>query len=186
MVVVLISFVSCSWKHYSEDKYLFGKGYQVLIKSNKVGDTLVFSNYDQRQSFKIAKIDSILHDERGHFINQREYKEVSIHLQEIPNGTIYSFNKEQFNISITKYPDQDSTYFDLSFQGFHGSIASVDFNISNDTLNVDNLQITNFYKFLPWSINSKDSNSVTEVYITPEKGIVAYKDSRKRWWKRLK
>ena len=187
IVIILYLFTSCSWKEYSDEKYVIGKNYRDLISTYKAGDTLTFEdNSNNFSSFLITKIDSFLLNRRGHFINGREEKSISIHSRDISNPADSSAQNDNWLILITKYPDDDTTYFNVRLKDFFTIEDNASFNLYKDTVTANRLQFTSYYRFRPKDYDDlKNPNSVSEIYITKEKGIIAYKYLNGKWWTRF-
>ena len=188
-IIIIATFfllISCSWKKYPTEKYTIPKLYRDLIASYRAGDTLKFKDSKEDLSlFLIPTIDSTLHDKRGHFINAREYKDISIACHELtdPRRGYADYNL----ILITKYPDEDSTHFDIRLKDFYGINRSDPFVLKEDTVTANSLSFTNYYAFRPYNYaEQKDSNSVSEIYMTNYQGIIAYRCLNGVWWTRIK
>jgi hypothetical protein len=177
--------ISCEWRKYPPEKYVIGQKYRDMISSFKAGDTLKFRDDKGNLSlYLIQKIDSTLHDKRG-FINMKEYKDIVIACHELTNARP---GFEDYNlITIVKTPEIDSTGLNLRLRDFYSIDTTFPFVLKNDTVIANNFSFTNYYSFRPRNYaEQKDSNSVTEIYMTNQDGIVAYKCLNGIWWTKSK
>lgn len=176
---------SCKSK-YSADKYVIPKSYRDLISSFIVGDTLKFvNNKGHLSSYLLAAIDSSFVDEGKGFINARGRKDIVITCREIANPR--RGYEEYHMIILNKYPDEDSATFDLRLKDFYYIDTTKPFVQKSDTLLANGLAFTDYYVFYSGNYaEQKDSNSVIEIYMTKQKGIVAYKSLNGTWWTNIK
>ena len=86
-------------------------------------------------------------------------------------------------VIIAKYPETDSLVFDLRLKNFYGIDTSIPFVLKGDTVKANNLRFTdyNFFQAKNYS-EQKDPNSVVQIYLTNEDGVVAYKCLNGVWW----
>jgi hypothetical protein len=165
---------------------VIGSFYRNLIKVYNVGDTLAFQdNKGNLSSFLITRIDSTLHNKRGHFINGREYKDISIHSRQIFKNVRTEIQEEEVMILVTKYPDNDSTFFSLRLKSFYGRESNTIFKLNKDTISANNIKFTDYYSFQPYDDeNITDKNFIATIYMTDKKGIIAYRNINGKWWTR--
>ena len=185
-VLILLCLTSCGWEEYPPEKYVISQQYRDLISSYEVGDTIKFKDSEGHlSSFLIEKIDSFLLNKRGHFINQAEHKSISIACREIENARQ---GYEEYNmISIIKDPKTDSTGFDIRLKDFYGIDITSSFVLRKDTITANNLSFTNYYSFRPYDYTEqKNPNSISEIYMTNQDGIIAYKSLNGFWWTKVK
>ncbi|MFC0771968.1 hypothetical protein [Terrimonas alba] len=135
--------------------------------------------------YLILRIDSSLHNERGFFMNAREYKDISIACHEITNSRR---GYDDYNlILITKYPDEDSIYFNLRLKDFYGINPGEPFRHNKDTVIVNDFSFSNYYSFRPYNYaEQEDSNSIAKIFMTDDQGIVAYQYVNGEWWTKVK
>jgi len=78
--IILLFLSSCYWDAFPIEKYQIDNSFRDLIRPYKVGDTLIFqSSQNEIDSFLISKIDSSLNNRKGHFINARNTKTISVY-----------------------------------------------------------------------------------------------------------
>jgi hypothetical protein len=135
--------------------------------------------------FHITKIDSILHDKRGFFINAREYKDLRIECEEL---AATDERHEKYDLFlITKYAHTDTPLFSVRLKGFYDNHPDDPFVLQRDTVLANNISFTNYYSFRPYNYDAqKDPASVVKIYISPGKGIVAYRYLNGAWWTKMK
>jgi hypothetical protein len=178
--------ISCQWRKYPSEKYIIPQKYRDLISSFRAGDTLKFQdNKGIFSLFLIQRIDSTLHDKRGYFINMKEYKDISIACHELTNARR---GYEDYDIIVVvKDPETNSTGFNLRLKDFYSIDTTFPFILKKDTVTANNLSFTNYYFFRPNNrTEQKESNSVTQIYMTNQDGIVAYKCLNGVWWTKVK
>lgn len=181
-LLILLNLTSCSWRRYPPENYSIPKVYRDLISSYKTGDTLKFQDDKGNLStFLIPKIDSSIIDKRGYFINQTEYKAITISCHELTNAR--SGYEDYDIITIEKDPKTNSVGFNLRLKNFYSIDTSFPFVLKTDTLKANNHLITNYYAFRPYNYTEqKESSSVNEIVMTNKDGIVAYKNLDGTWW----
>ena len=177
---------SCYWREYPPEKYIIPQKYRLLISSFKTGDTLKFQNDSKNFStYLIKQIDSTLHDKRGHLINAREYKDISITCHELVNAR--SGFEDYFMITIVKDPTIDSTGFDLRLKNFYGIDTTYPFILNKDTVAANDIRFSDYYFFKARNYSEqKDPDSVVEIYMTNQDGIIAYRCLNGAWWTKVK
>ena len=186
VVIFLMCLISCQWRKYPSEKYIIPQKYRDLISSFRAGDTLRFQ--DDKGNFStylVKQIDSTLHDKRGYFINAKEYKEISITCHELANARL-GF-EDYYMIIIAKYTEADSLVFHLRLKNFYGIDTTIPFALKGDTVKANNLRFTDYYFFRAKNYSQqKDPNSVAQIYMTNQDGIVAYKCVNGVWWTKSK
>ena len=178
--------ISCSWREYPAEKYIISPKYRNLISSFKTGDTLKFQDDQGDLSlYLIPEIDSTLHDKRGHFINAKEYKDISIECHELTNTRPGYEN--YILILLHKDPQSDTTRFHLQLRDFYSMDRTMPIVLQKDTVIANNISITNYYSFRSYNhAEQKDPNSVTAIYMTNQDGIIAYRCLNGKWWTKVK
>ena len=188
--ILIIAFgiflTSCYYRKYPAEKYIISQKYRNLISSFKAGDTLKFHDDKENYSlYLIQKIDSTLHDKRGYFINARELKDITIAVHELTNAR--RGYEDYYLIILNKYPDEDSATFDLNLKNFYGIDTTYPFSLNKDTVTANNLRFTDYYLFRARNYSEqKDSNSVSQIYMTDQDGIIAYRCLNGVWWTKEK
>lgn len=184
LAFILCFLVSCSWKEYPPEKYIFPKEYRELIAYYHVGDTLKFQNKKGEAScLLITKIDSLLHDERGHFINSAEYKVINVDCEELTNPR-KGYDKYTL-VYIHKNPTENFAHFNFRYKNFYSRNLDDSLVLKKDTLHVNGLTMTNYYAFRSNDLGD-DTTSVAKIYITKEMGLTAYQHVNGEWWTRTK
>ena len=111
ILLILLNLISCSWRKYPPENYSIPQKFRDLISSYKTGDTLKFQDDKGNLStFLIQKIDSTIVDKRSYFINQSEYKDITISCHELTNARPGYENYDI--ITIVKDPKTNSAGFD--------------------------------------------------------------------------
>lgn len=185
IIFIVICWTSCKSK-YSADRYVILQSYRDLISSFDAGDTLRFYNGKENYSlYLITTIDSSFVDEGKGLMSVRGRKDIVINCRELTNPR--RGYDEYPLIILNRYPDEDSATFDLRLKDFYSIDTTKPFILKADTIKANDLIFTNYYSFRPDnSTQPKYYNSVTEIYMTTEKGIIAYKDLSGVWWTRSK
>jgi hypothetical protein len=188
IVILLMCLISCHchWRKYPSEKYNIPQKYRDLISSFKAGDTLKYQDdKGSLSTFLIQRIDSTLHDKRGYLINMKEYKDISIVCHELINAR-HGFEDYDM-IVVMKNPETDSVGFNLRLKDFYSIDTTFPIVLKKDTVTANNLSFTNYYFFHPQNHSEqKESNSVTQIYMTNQDGIVAYKCLNGVWWTKVK
>ena len=185
-IIFVICLISCNWREYPSEKYIISEKYRDLISSFKQGDTLKFQDDEGNLSlYLIPKIDSTLRDKRGHFINAREYKDITIECHEL---TKTRPGYEDYHLIILhKDPETDSTRFHLRLKDFYSIDRTLPFELQKDTVIANNISFTNYYFFRAYNYTEqKDPNSVSDIYMTNHDGIIAYRCLNGKWWTKAK
>ncbi|GAB2843540.1 hypothetical protein [Ferruginibacter profundus] len=175
---------SCGSKYPSE-KYVLAKKYRDLLSSYNEGDTIKY--VDGKGNFclyLITKIDSSFIDQGVGMISTRGRKDISISCRELTNPK--KGYEDYWMFILTKYPDDDSTYFDFRIKDFYGPEPHQLIEPNSDTLIANGIIISNYYSFIPYNLlEQRDSNSVVKLYMTNKNGIIAYRCKNGIWWTRL-
>ena len=184
-----VTISSCFQQVFPEEKLVFSPKYLNLITPYKVGDTLKFEDsLHQIEIFAITKVDSIIFNKKGWFINARPYKEVSISYNQFPKKQWVDANTNADNklVLLTIYPDNQEQSCDFSFKNFRGSIQNGKDTISSTSVSVNSLPLSNYYKVENVADDlAKSSDDIKTIYITSDKGIIAYQNQKGKWWKRI-
>lgn len=194
-IIILFCFFcsSCVWKAFPDNKYLFDKNLRDLVDCYKVGDTMIFrSSTNLIDSFIISSIDSAINNKKGFFINARNSKSISVHYRQIPidkwqrqwtemgsnNDNKRDVSEDGTLVSITKFPDTESSNYYFDFKEFRCSKSEMPI-LNTDTITLDRLKITNYYKID--NCRYSDENSIQVCYLNPNKGLVAFKTKSEVW-----
>ncbi len=161
-----------------------------------LGDTLIFrSSQNIIDSFIVSGIDSTINDKKGHFINARNSKSISVYYKQIPvdkweeywyEGGTDEANKRSRDgllIGITKFPDKEETDYYFNFKEFRCSKSEVP-KLNKDTIELNNLKISKYYKIDNCTVDSENGNGIKVCYSTVDKGLVAFKTYNGIFWTR--
>jgi hypothetical protein len=178
MLVYILGSVACSTKAYPDEKFVFDSNIRAVFLSASSADTLYFVNDKARQKIFIAEVDSILKNKKGGLMDPIPYKMLRVRFREIGKDTL-SLERES-EMFINKYPNESKTSYSLRFNNFafNDSILPP---LSKDTLNINGLKIYNYYIF-ETSLGSRNADDINTLYVTKEKGIVAFKTRSEEYW----
>ena len=195
--ILLIS--SCTWKPYPPEKYNIEQSYRDLVSPYKSGDTLLFKDSSNKiNSFLISKIDSVIYDTKGYFINRKNEKIISVSYKQIPidkwahewigsapDSAGFREHKEDATlIDIIRDPAAESTELNFNFQIFRGCTLK-NLPLHTDTLNINGINITGYYKIEYCDEDVKNLSDIKVAYSTIKKGIMAYQLLDGTWWIRI-
>jgi len=198
--VFLGIFYSCSQKAaFPDERFEFSDKYLSLIAPYKIGDTLIFENaLHEAEAFVITKLDSSILNEKGWFINARPYKNISLSYNQFPskkwthekikrdanNNVIMATYEDDDLILLGIDPETNEQSCHFSFKNFRGWIGNGDTLFSTPII-FDALTINKYYKVENVALDLvKNPTDIKSIYITNDKGLVAYQDQKGNWWKR--
>lgn len=192
---------SCLHKAYKEESFAFNNSTLEFFQSFSKMDTLFFQSKNHNvDTFVITKIDSVLKNTKGYFINSRPFKELFLTYKQIPidywaesrvemagTSSERKVKEDARLITITTYPDNNSTEIYISFKNFRSLIKNNNYliPINYDTIKVNGSWFTNYYK-----INSTknslliDSNDIETIYVNQKDGFIAFKEKNGKIWLR--
>ncbi len=199
--LILILFCSsCLWKAYPDEKFIIDDSFRNLVIPYHLGDTLIFkSSKNEFDSFLITKIDSVIENKKGFFINARNQKRIFISYRQIPldkwahsriemgpdNTHETKISEDATLIDIIRFPDNETTELYFNFKIFYGCrITKID-PIHLDTLDINGLRFTSFNKIQYCDEDLKKPTDIKYVYSTISKGIIAYQYLDGTWWRRV-
>ena len=163
------------------------------------GDTLVFkSSKNEIDSFLITKIDSVVDNEKGAFINARNLKQISVSYREIPidkwahsriemgpgNTQENRITEDAILIDILKFPDDGTTELYFNFKVFYGCRITKIEPVHLDTI-INGLRFTNFNKIQYCDEDVEYPTDVKYAYSTISKGLIAYEYLDGTLWSRV-
>jgi hypothetical protein len=153
------------------------------------------SSQNTVDSFVISGIDSTINDKKGHFLNARNSKSISIYYKQIPvdkwqeywyEGGAEEANKRSRDgllISIVKFPDSEKTEYYFNFKEFRCSKNEMP-KLMKDTIEINSMKISNYYEINNCDFNSQNENSIKVYYSTIDKGLIAFKTYNDILWTR--
>ena len=136
---------------------------------------------------------------KGSFTNQRAYKYVSFSYNQLPTKqwTHESIERDANNnsakityednelISINIYPDNGQESCNISFKNFKGKISKQNDKMLNKPITANGLTFNNYYKVENVASDLvQKPGDIKIVYVTNDKGIIAYQDQERHWWTR--
>ncbi|HET6995247.1 MAG TPA: hypothetical protein VFI06_09720 [Chitinophagaceae bacterium] len=202
ILVILISAIySCSDKAFPESKFVFSDKYASLIRPYKVGDTLLYKNdIGYIDTFVITRSGSTVVNTKGSLINQRAYKYISFSYNQLPtkqwthekierdannNATKVTIEDDEL-ISLNIYPDNGEESCHISFKNFRGNITRKNDEMLDQPISTNSLTFNHYHKVENTALDLvKYPTDIKTIYVTEEKGIVAYQDQEGHWWTRV-
>lgn len=198
ILLFCLAYSSCEWKPYPKVKYEIEQSYRDLISPYQKGDTMIFkSSQNIVDSFVISDIDSTILDKKGYFINPRNSKSISIYYKQIPvdkwqeswyeGGTeeAKKRSRDGLMISIVKFPDTETTECYFNFKEF-GCSKEERLFVNRDTIEIDGLKITDYYKIENCMVSSQTASSIKVCFSTVDKGLVAFTTNDGILWTKQK
>lgn len=197
-ILLCLIYSSCTWKPFPNEKYEIGEDYRNLIAPYSLGDTLIFKGSQNIiDSFVISGIDSSIHDKKGYLFDIPNSKSISISYRQIPidkwkykwlegkgDGKEHLHTEDGTFLTIVKFPQRDSTEYYYNFKEFRCSKNEIP-KLNKDTIEINGLKITNYYKIENCAVSSLDENSIKVCFSTITKGLVAFKTYNDITWTRL-
>lgn len=188
-IIYLFAIVSCHSKTYSDDRFIIDPDYRNLIVAYKTGDTLVFkSDRGSIDSFLISSIDSSVVREKS-FLGKRPHKIITIKCQKTPpspgNNNPEEITAEGWVLSILKFPDDSSIWFDLTFKSSKGCLNQQIGPLLKDTV-FNGVSINNYYKIEYCGNENEGASGVQTLYSSVQKGIEVYTIRNGEQWIRIK
>jgi hypothetical protein len=201
-IIVLLFLSSCYWDAFPIEQYQIDHSFRDMVNPYQVGDTLTFqSSQGKRDSFLISKIDSTLNNRKGHFINARNVKTISVYYRQIPvdtwarsriemgpgNADPKTITEDATLIDIVRYPDDQTTELHFNLKIFYGCAITDALLLHTDTTAIAGRKFTNYYK-IDYCADDRHTLTTTikTAYSTIENGLVAYQYVNGEWWIRSK
>ena len=198
-ILIISTVYSCSENDFSDNRFIFSDKYWNLIQPFKVGDTLLYkNNSEQIEIFVITKSGSTMVNTKGSFTNQRAYKYVSFSYNQLPakqwthesierdasNNATKIIHEDNELISLNIYPDNGEESCNISFKNFRGKITKQT-EMHNKPIFTNGLTFNNYYKVENVASDLvQKPGDIKIVYVTNDKGIIAYQDQEGHWWTR--
>ena len=175
LLLVLFAFIpilSCVSKVYPDEKLAIASNFLAIFNSVKQKDTFSFRDTTgRRKTFVITKVDSIISNEKGWFINERPYKLLRMNFKETGNDTV---NLERSNeVFVNKDPEKNINSIVIQFNNFFFDDTILP-PLHHDTLSLNEKKITNYYLF-ETSLSSNNPDDVKVLFLNVPNGIVAFK-----------
>ena len=174
---------SCTTEFYPNERLEIDPSLLQLFNSMVKKDSFTFKNLvGVRKKFLITEMDSIIRNTKGWFTHSAPYKDLWINFKEIGNDTT---SLERSNdLLVHKDPIKNVSRLYIEFNNFYFSTSTLPL-LSRDTLILNGIKVANYYYF-ETKILSKDSSSIEELYMTPEKGFIGFKTLSGETWLREK
>jgi len=197
-VIIFFTFLtSCHRDAYPGSKFAIPAAIRDLISCYKTGDTLIFkSSTNLIDSFVISAIDSVTINEKPLFMTPRNSKSISVYYKQIPEdkwqeswietphgGKAQKKSRDGTLISVVKYPDDETTEYYVNFRKFHCSKNDLP-GLNRDTIGVNGLKITNYYKIQHCAINPQSPTGIKACFSTMGRGLVAFETNDSITWSR--
>ena len=137
------------------------------------------NRYNQYQIFVITRIESETVDKEGYFLNQRLKKSIALYYRQL--FPIEETSDSRF-ILLTTYPDDQSSNISFSFRNIH-SVKSNAFGVPMSRMNDSGLEFSNGAYLIKNAISDTISNSISELYVKENVGVIGYKDNDSTIWR---
>ena len=179
--------MSCQGKAFPDSKFDIPSNFRDLINCYKINDTLIFkSSTNVIDSFVISAIDSVTINKKSIFTSPANGKSISIYYKSFSfENKKDSLNSKDFVfVSVSKDPYNETTQYYYSFkesQCFKSELPK----LKLDTIDLNGLKITHYYKIDNCNHNAQFPNSIKVCYSTIEKGLVSFKTGNDITWTRL-
>jgi len=179
---LLIMSHSCTTKYVPDKELEIDSTFLSVFKSISNNKLLVFKDKNNnRVTYKISKIDSVIRNKKGWFINSAPNKELKVTISEIYEGRTV-LNEYYNECVVTREPFENKSYFIVNFNNIQYINDSLP-ELKKDTITITGSKFTNYYLFES-SIEPENKNEIKELYISPKDGIIAYKMFSDEFWKR--
>jgi len=170
---------SCVSKVYPDDRLAIDPAFSALFNSVVQKNTFSFRDTaGNRRVFVITKVDTIISNEKGWFINERPYKLLSTNFREAGQDTVDLDRGNE--IFVNKYPDNNSSSIVIQFNNFYFNDTILP-PLHHDVLNLNGKRLTNYYLF-ETSLEFKRPNDIKDLYMNPAKGFLAFKTVSGEVW----
>lgn len=181
IVITAISFSNCTSAPYDKSRYLPNKLFRNIVSPYHKGDTISFVNFhNQYQTFVITRIDSALNNKKGVFINTRLNNTISLYYRQV---FPLQENDDTKFITITTYPDDLSSSISFFFKNCHSVRANTLGEVLKGITNPELTFLNDSYLVNNENLDIVNPNSVIELFIKENIGIIGYKQNDSTIWK---
>lgn len=179
LFLIVITIGSCSTKVYPDEKLAIDPNFLTLFNSLRQKDTIQFiSSNGRSKTFVITKVDSIISNKKGWFINEAPYKLLRFSFRETGKDTVRLERENE--IFVNKAPAANINTISIQFSNFyfHDSIIPP---LRHDTLNLNAGRFMNHYSF-ETSLRLKNPDDIKVLYINVQKGFLGFKTLSGEIW----
>ncbi len=170
---------SCVTKVYPDERMAIDSSFKMLFNSLISKDTFAFTDLmNHRKVFAITKLDSIVSNEKGWFINQSPYKLLRIRFKDL--GTDTPELDRENEIYVMKDPKTAGGSIGIQFNNFYFTDSIIP-SLNHDTIDINGKKIIDYYLF-ETSLKLKHPDDVKELYISPVKGFIGFKTVSGEVW----
>jgi hypothetical protein len=161
----------------------------------KPGDTVFFeSNLGDIDTIEIIGFKNEKYDKCGGIMQRRPSNTRWLTIKHLPfdkwHGTSQDMSKDgnieidyQGLLWITKDPINKTTEYNIDFKDFHSTTDTIIGEFHSDTLKLNNIILTNFYKIKHgYPERVIDLNDIEVLYWSDNDGLLAYKDKGGQTW----
>ena len=174
--------LSCSSQAYPPEKLAIDQPFLDIFNAIKSMDHYVFQkdSVSQRE-FVVVKIDSLIKNEKGPFINEKPYKLLQIKLRGVsPMDTLAS---DPSIVYVSKYPGENINSLCIKLKNFlffqQGELPP----LMNDTVVINGREIFDYYLFHTQAQKLLESpEDIESVYVSPKEGLFAFKTKNGEMW----
>jgi len=178
-ILICFGLYSCVSKVYPDERMGIDSSFLKLFNSVVQTDTFSFKNLnDDRKSFVVTKVDSIISNKKGWFINEAPYKLLRVNFRESGKDTLHLERPNE--VFVNKDPATGKSSLNIEFNNFYFYDTVLPL-LNHDTININDKKITNYYLFKT-SLKLKQPDDVKELYISPAKGFIGFKTVSGEVW----
>ena len=194
LTILLLPIIVSSCCSYDRNKFEFSIKERTHFNKYRIGDTIYFqSNFGDVDTIAIIGIDS----ERYENCNGFSHKPINakwIMIKHLPvdkwsgtsqiktNGSQPSINF-QWLLSISKYPTDKKTEYQINFKDFHSNPDTIIGIFNKDTLVLNDIKLSNYFKLNKVaSEKSAEPQDIETIYWTDKYGLTAYVSKNGEIW----
>lgn len=177
LVIIIILYERCRGcfhieKVYPDESLEITPEFSAFFYSLIRRDTFSFINgIGERKLFVVNKVDSIISNTKGSFINERPYKILIMNFKEFGKDTVHLRRTNE--VFVNKYPDNGINSLCIKFNNFYFIKDSVLPQVSRDTILLNGQVINNYY-LLETSLRLDNGDDVEFLYISIPEGIIGF------------